>query len=156
MLDPAVYTWRLQSFCHGCEWWAGKCRKGHLLTSPEGCPVYKFPPVEAAGYAPDLPPVEVAPTVVGCGTCGSPAEGELSDLSWHQVLSHFGVSMVKWVTSGAPLVDESQHGERFSQCKACPHYTGFWCRKCRCIAYVKTKLATEECPDNPPRWKKQA
>lgn len=154
MIDTAVYTWRLQSACHSCEWWSGRCRKGHLASSPEGCPVYKFPPVEAAGYAPDLPPVEalVSPP---CGTCGSAPATELADLSWHQVLSHFGAAMVKWIAAGVPLVDERSHGERFTQCKACPHYVGFWCSKCRCIAYAKTKLATEECPDNPPRWLKR-
>ena len=158
MLDPAVYTWRLQTFCHGCEWWAGRCRKGHLTSSPEGCPVHKFPPVEAAGYAPDLPPapVEASGSAAPCGSCGSSAIGELPDLSWHQVLSHFGASMLKWVSSGLSLVSEAQHAERYNLCKSCPHYRGFWCTKCRCVAYAKTQLATEECPDNPPRWGKRA
>lgn len=151
MLDPAVYTWRLQAHCHGCEWWAGRCRKGHLVTSPEGCPVYKFPPVEAAGYAPDIPPMDISPAEP-CSSCGSTLTGDLPDLSWHQVLTQFGAAMLKWVANGAPLVNEQAHAERLTECKSnvCGRLHGFWCLDCRCVVYIKTKLATEECPKK--RW----
>jgi hypothetical protein len=84
------------------------------------------------------------------GCCGQ--QGDMPDLSWNQVLQHFAKSMVMWVASGMALANERLHGQRHGKCQVCPHKKGFWCKKCKCIAYIKTKLATEGCPDIPPRW----
>jgi len=41
------------------------------------------------------------------------------------------------------------------ECSKCPHNskTSYpQCRVCTCFIEVKTMLASDECPDNPPRW----
>ena len=73
-------------------------------------------------------------------------------LTWGQVLVSFTKSMAEWIKAGAPLVDSQQHGLRFEQCKNCDRYHGFYCNQCKCVAYLKTKLATESCPLPAPRW----
>ena len=77
----------------------------------------------------------------------------MPDLTWAQVIHRFAMSMVSWVASGMPLVSEKVHNERYhGKCMVCPHRRGYWCGKCKCLAYLKTKLATEKCPDTPSRW----
>jgi hypothetical protein len=107
-----------------------------------------FEPVNGADYDPDREPDPVEPNMGCCGGNGK----EMPDLSWNQVLTHFAMSMVKWGLAGMPVVPEKTHGERYAKCRACPHVRGFWCGKCRCVAFLKTKIATEQCADNPPRW----
>jgi hypothetical protein len=72
-------------------------------------------------------------------------------LSWAQVIAAFGKSMVKWVAEGLPLADSALHGVRCDHCKVCPKFNRFYCTHCKCIAYLKTKLATEACPLDPPK-----
>lgn len=38
-------------------------------------------------------------------------------------------------------------------CLSCPHYKDLQCLKCQCFTYLKVKLSSESCPDDPPRWK---
>lgn len=73
-------------------------------------------------------------------------------LTWPQVLARFAKSVVGWIKSGAPLVDSELHGQRYARCKTCPQFRGFYCGHCKCVAYLKTKLATESCPLPEPRW----
>lgn len=88
-----------------------------------------------------------------CGPSGPvPLTGPLPAVSDTQHNKFFAVSLQQWAKAEAVLVEADVHAERFAQCKACEFYAGFWCTKCRCIAYAKTKLAAEQCPDNPPRW----
>lgn len=148
MLPHNVYNQRLQDFCYKCEWWDRlRCRKGHLPTSSTGCPVGKFEPVNGAGYDEDRPADPVATEMSCCGH-----DQNMPDLSWPQVLALFAQSMVRWVKGGMALVADRQHGDRLRKCDACPWRKGFWCTKCRCVCYLKAKLATEKCPDSPPRW----
>lgn len=149
MIDHDVFYERRDKFCAVCEWWKGACLKGHSLASPQGCPIQKFPPVEGASYAPDKEVAQTAPQLVQ-GCCGSP--DDLPPLTWTQVLTSFARSMAAWVSQGLPLVDSKDHGARYDHCKTCPQFSGFYCKHCRCIAYLKTKLATEQCPLDPPKW----
>lgn len=147
MVDAKTLYYRKETHCIKCEWWyAGKCRKGHLLSSPAGCPIKKFPPVLAASYAPDREPdplPEKPPA--GCAECGVAGEG-MPDLSWRQVLAQFGQSMITWVQRGLPLVERQEHGQRTSICETCEFRRNFWCTVCKCVYYAKAKLATEDCP----------
>jgi hypothetical protein len=57
--------------------------------------------------------------------------------------------------SGAPLlVDRGEMERRRSICLACPHYDPRpqRCKLCGCFAAWKASIATERCPDEPPRW----
>lgn len=76
----------------------------------------------------------------------------MPDLTWDQVLAHFAMAQVRWAMNGFPVVPPNTHANRHEKCKVCPHRKGVWCKKCKCVCYLKTKLATEKCPDNPPRW----
>lgn len=150
MIDHDVFYARLNGHCKTCEWWKNVCLKGHQLASPQGCPIHKFEPVEGAGYAPDKPPNTPTEMTVMTGCCGDTPD--MPPLTWGQVLLKFVVSMATWIKAGLPMVSIAEHGERYDQCKTCDEFNRFYCKKCRCIAYLKTKLATETCPKDPPRW----
>jgi hypothetical protein len=47
-------------------------------------------------------------------------------------------------------------GERRGTCRACPYLREDRCVLCGCFYEQKIRLATEECPDSPPRWKRTA
>ncbi len=46
-------------------------------------------------------------------------------------------------------------GVRDARCRLCPHYDAGQCRVCTCVVGLKTLFATEFCPDNPPRWRRE-
>jgi hypothetical protein len=144
-----VYNLRIQQHCSKCEWWNKlRCRKGHLATSPSGCPIRKFEPINGAGYDDDRepePPVNDMPPCCGHST-------DMPDLSWGQVLAMFAQAMVRWVKAGMPLAPDQVHADRLRKCDVCPHRKNFWCQKCKCVCYLKSKVATEQCPDDKPRW----
>lgn len=65
---------------------------------------------------------------------------------WHAVL-------YRW--SGRPVIAPYFiYRSREVRCKRCPHYDGLFCSKCSCLANLKVRLASEQCPDDPPRWSK--
>lgn len=149
MIDHRTFYERIEQFCKTCEFWTGKvCRKGHTLSSSTGCPIKKFPPINAAGYDEDREP-EPLSTMNGC--CGQ--SDEMPDISQLQVVANFAQAMVRWTRAGLPLVSQNVHNQRHGQCQVCPYRQGSWCQKCKCLTYLKTKIATEGCPDNPPRWR---
>lgn len=150
MIDHATFYERRDKFCQVCDWWKGACLKGHSLASPQGCPIQKFPPVEGADYAPDKPTTNDAPQVVQ--DCCGPGNADLPPMTWPSVLVSFAQSMVKWVAEGLPLADAEKHGARYDQCKLCPQFHRFYCKHCRCVSYLKTKLLSERCPLEPPKW----
>ncbi len=50
------------------------------------------------------------------------------------------------------LVSDEEFARRMSICESCPHWTAEKrCKLCGC-RQEKLRLATESCPDNPPRW----
>lgn len=149
MIDSEVFYARLNNHCKACPSWKNVCLKGHALSAPEGCPLRKFPPVEGAAYAEDKQAAEESPQPVK-GCCGEGAE--MPPLTWGQVLLHFTKSVAVWIAQGLPLVDSETHGQRYGKCKTCDKFNKFYCKQCKCVAYLKTKLATEVCPLDPPRW----
>lgn len=59
------------------------------------------------------------------------------------------------IAANAPLmVPEEVLQERQAACESCPKYDACArrCRLCGCWTQTKQRLATEACPDNPPRW----
>ncbi len=44
---------------------------------------------------------------------------------------------------------------RERRCLKCTHLIGNQCGICSCVVSIKVLLASESCPDSPPRWKKQ-
>ncbi len=151
MLDRAVFYDRLENFCKRCPHWHNVCLKGHGLASADGCPLKAFPPADGADYAVDRQAESSAPGQArNCSSgCGDP---EMPALGWAQVLASFTKSMAEWLKAGMPLVSSGLHGARYGQCRACPQFRRFYCAHCRCLAYAKTKLATEKCPLPEPRW----
>jgi hypothetical protein len=149
VIEHTLFYNRLDNFCKRCPHWKNVCLKGHGLASPEGCPIRSFPPVDGAGYAEDRPATLPAPGAVrGCDGCGS----AMPPMSWGQVLASFAKSMAEWIKAGVPLVGGRVHGLRYDQCKTCTQFRSFYCAHCKCVAYLKTKLATEQCPLPEPRW----
>lgn len=45
--------------------------------------------------------------------------------------------------------------ERRRRCYDCPHRYFQQCSLCTCFISLKATLASEGCPDQPPRWKPQ-
>lgn len=157
MVSSSVFYQRRDQHCKLCEFWRGVCLKGHKLSSPAGCPVRKFEPVEGADYAPDKLVEVHAPALTGC--CGQPAgenqpESKPPAVRWEDVVAQFAKSLTEWVKQGLPLVPHVVHMERVGQCKKddCGEYRDFYCSACKCLVYVKGKLATEDCPKR--LWKR--
>jgi len=64
---------------------------------------------------------------------------------------------VQAAATGQPvLVPPEILASRQAKCDVCPHLNGKRCSLCKCFLQPKLKLATERCPDNPPRWDKYA
>ena len=168
VLDLATYNNRL-STCKACPYWENlKCARGHAIRSLLGCPLRKFGPIGRNGYAKDIPPPPKPPKVTsmqgaspqrkagGCSNCATPKPSNepppIRQLTAASVTAEFVSSMLKWAKSGLRTVDSIVHEKRQAVCRACPHYENFQCKKCGCVVSLKTKLATEHCPDSPPRW----
>lgn len=49
-------------------------------------------------------------------------------------------------------VSEEVVKQRESICSNCPHNDDSMCSLCSCFIPVKVLLASEQCPDKPPRW----
>ena len=146
MIDRQTFYTRLE-ICKQCSWWNGACLKGHALTSPVGCPVRKFEPIQAADYAPDrlveLPLPGEAPKRC-CGAVPEP----LKPLTLPEALAHMKQSLAAWKAAGFPTLTGKPYADRIATCKNCPSgfYAWFQCSQCRCIVYSKALLATEHCP----------
>jgi len=147
VIERAVFYDRLENFCKKCPHWKGVCLKGHSLSSDLGCPIRNFPGVNGADYAPENQAQVVTPQP--CTSCG---DASMPSLSWPEVMAAFAESLAKWIKAGVPLVNRHDHALRYGQCKDCNRFRKFYCEHCKCLAYLKTKLATEVCPLKPPRW----
>ena len=145
MIPRDIFDNRRDNYCSRCEHWQGVCLKGHKLSSPMGCPVKKFPPVNSAAYMDDVPVPPRAIASANCRSCSDPG-AQLAPLRFRDVMKQFGTSMATWVAEGLPLADKETHGARYAKCKPCEHYANHVCQLCKCVAYAKTKLATEKCP----------
>ncbi len=145
MIAHSIFYDRRDNHCTHCEFWKGACIKGHKLSSPAGCPVRKFEPVNGADYAPDVPLPE--PTEPGCG-CGK--TDSVAPLTYPQAFGEFTRSLARWAIQGAPLANDEQHSARHGVCKVCPRYMHFQCTICKCVVMVKAKMLTEKCPED--RW----
>jgi hypothetical protein len=78
-----------------------------------------------------------------------------------QTIKKAGQSLKEWVSHGLPTVSSEEYNRRLKICQSCE----FWqtvntplvvgvCKLCNCTN-AKLKLATEQCPNDPPYWKKQ-
>lgn len=145
MIARDVFYDRRDSHCRKCEFWKGVCLKGHALSSPQGCPVKKFPPIQNADYAPDRE-VPKPGEGGGAGCCGQAAD--MPPVSWGQVVGQFKSAMVDWTKAGLPVVSQEEHSQRVGTCRSneCGQYWLFYCKQCKCVAFLKAKLATEDCP----------
>jgi len=110
-----------------------------------GCPVRKFPPINEAAYMEDTP---VPPPARASGNCHGCGEFDPADLplTFGEVTKHFAKAVSTWIAEGLPLVDAKVHGARYAACRGCIHFKNYQCKLCRCIVYIKAKLATAECP----------
>jgi len=146
MIDHEVFYSRLGT-CKACEFYRpGKCRKGHNMASPNGCPVQKFPPMPGAVYDMDEAPEPMLEH--SCSSCI--VDEKMPYMSGIQVLNHFATAMVRWAAAGLPVVTDTVHSERIKVCSSCPRRDRNWCSICHCLLYLKAKVATEQCPEY--RW----
>lgn len=75
--------------------------------------------------------------------------------SFGQMVKNFSSSMKSWVKAGFKTVSNQIFNERKAICEACNHWSKkkARCKICGCHQ-TKLHLATEQCPDKPPRWEK--
>lgn len=78
-----------------------------------------------------------------------------------KMAANFAMALIRWGKAGFPLVSETTFDQRKKTCLECPHIRGWKdagmtaCSLCGCVngsVSVKLWLATERCPDKPPRW----
>lgn len=70
--------------------------------------------------------------------------------AWGRV-ARGSVGMAK-VMLGIDRSPEALISHRRAICEACPHMKNAKCDLCGCYYAQKVKLASETCPDQPPRW----
>jgi len=59
-----------------------------------------------------------------------------------------------YLLSGRPVIaPELIRKHREAICKPCRFNDHYFCRRCSCLIAAKVCLASEQCPDTPPRWK---
>jgi hypothetical protein len=63
-----------------------------------------------------------------------------------------GRAVVAAITGQDVFVGEDILARRRATCAACEHLVGAKCVLCGCPYERKIKLATEQCPLNPPKW----
>lgn len=145
MIDGETFKKR-RDICKQCSWWNGVCLKGHALQGAAGCPVQKFPPINAADYAPDRY-VELPKPAVARPCCGQPP-AVLKPMTFVEAMAHLKESMQKWSAAGFPRCAADEYARRTNVCKNCPSgfYAWFQCSQCKCVIYTKAALATEKCP----------
>ena len=56
------------------------------------------------------------------------------------------------LTGGFVWVPAEVRDARWAQCMICEHLINDRCNLCGCFFGKKIRLATEACPDKPPRW----
>jgi hypothetical protein len=61
-------------------------------------------------------------------------------------------AVVRFVASGGKMTTPEERERRLQICRECPHFSGSKCSICGCISRWKARLASEHCPDDPPRW----
>ena len=66
----------------------------------------------------------------------------------------FGRAAVAHAGAGFPKVTPEQLAERLATCEACPKKADRTCALCGCGLARKAAWADQQCPDDPPRWRK--
>jgi len=74
----------------------------------------------------------------------------------------FGRAVGRWVAAGRPVRADARVAEIFDTlCRPCPQFdtASQTCRLCGCrvrrdgpAPFNKLRMATERCPDSPPKW----
>lgn len=77
-------------------------------------------------------------------------------------VSNYSKAVEKWIAAGSPMRTQEEIASIFSICEVCPRFTNEGrprCKLCGCSVnkspdglWNKIAMATEGCPDNPPRW----
>jgi hypothetical protein len=58
----------------------------------------------------------------------------------------------RFVASGLEAATAEERARRLAICEACPRFLGGRCKICGCRLRAKIAMASEHCPDDPPRW----
>src|SRR5579872_3451662 len=72
---------------------------------------------------------------------------------WRSGLDYVA-AVARYVAAGCPNVSGSEYTERMRICAECPLCRFGQCLICGCDLETKARMATEECPRDPPRWLK--
>ena len=62
--------------------------------------------------------------------------------------------VARWLQRETVMAKKEAVEYRLGKCSKCNHYDpeSETCMLCNCFVSIKTLLASERCPDNPPRW----
>ena len=70
------------------------------------------------------------------------------------LLLRFIEAIENHIKDDCTAVTKEQLTERLLACERCPHRGIFRCRNsdCGCFIWIKARMRSQRCPDNPPRW----
>lgn len=114
------------------------------------CPLYE--PLEPEPHY-DVP-ADVAEVQAALG-------GKTQAPTMREQAANYTKATAKWVAAGRPVRSEEEIGRIIEICEACPNYDQRRkrCKLCGCnvnrsrrAMWNKIAMATEKCPDKPPRW----
>lgn len=56
--------------------------------------------------------------------------------------------------AGRPVLTPPKFRDaRLNKCAPCENNVKGWCQLCSCYVEAKISLSSEQCPDDPPRWR---
>jgi hypothetical protein len=129
------------------------------MTKCEACPASGRCIVETTGHA----------AFCGWAKSGGARRARVAELSAEDSATYPGLfeqarnaagALVRVVVAAAKgqavMVPAEALEERRAICAACPNFDAAAgrCRLCGCYTAAKLRTATEQCPDDPPRWTK--
>jgi hypothetical protein len=104
--------------------------------------------VQSPGWRPEsLPGPDPADWVPSADAPPPPAPPSLA----RQALNFAG-AVARHVAHGMPTVDDAEKARRLAICRECEHFDAGRCRLCGCFMAIKSAMALEKCPHDPPKW----
>ena len=79
-------------------------------------------------------------------------------LTWKspfRLLAALSRAVRTFFTDDPVLATPGVQSVRETRCLGCDKFKDDQCTLCTCVVALKTVMASETCPDNPPKWRKQ-
>ncbi len=157
-MRPGTDTTRLsaaRAICRGCESVLRVGRQPMACGAREDQAIIDDHPVTTSGFCPKKKHAEVHVPITIQATDATAIQENTKPSMYARLTS--GITGVAKALAGVDAASPEIEGLRLSKCEPCEHnqpgVLGRYCHLCGCYIDLKVKVASEQCPDTPPRWK---